>query len=157
MQYPCGLQGPDDPAFEATFSNVYDPSVLNLPYYLVLGNHDYCDGASCLLKTDIGNCDAANKTRAKLPSVYILCRRRDAVCDAGGCINMPSSAGPLNQLGDAGKAQDQRWNMPNRTYELLVANGTLAILFIDTTPAVEVYRLTQMMDITGEESTRFVE
>ncbi|CAN6896070.1 unnamed protein product, partial [Brassica oleracea] len=39
--YDNGLLGLDDPAFQDSFTNIYNASSLQKPWYTVLGNHDY--------------------------------------------------------------------------------------------------------------------
>jgi tartrate-resistant acid phosphatase type 5 len=40
------LTGPDDPQFRKGFEEMYDAKALNMPFYAVLGNHDYEYGAA---------------------------------------------------------------------------------------------------------------
>lgn len=39
--YENGLAGPDDPLLRTAFDDVYDGALAELPFYPVLGNHDY--------------------------------------------------------------------------------------------------------------------
>lgn len=39
--YDSGVSSVDDPMFETHFEDVYDGVVLNMPFYVVVGNHDY--------------------------------------------------------------------------------------------------------------------
>jgi len=39
--YPSGVDSVTDPLWTDHFESIYDPSVLNMPFYSVLGNHDY--------------------------------------------------------------------------------------------------------------------
>ena len=39
--YPDGVAGVDDPAWRASFEDVYTGHALHVPWYVVLGNHDY--------------------------------------------------------------------------------------------------------------------
>ncbi|XP_040374762.1 purple acid phosphatase 4 [Rosa chinensis] len=50
--YDDGLTGPDDPAFNESFSNIYTAPSLHIPWYIVLGNHDYRGDALAQLKID---------------------------------------------------------------------------------------------------------
>ena len=40
-----GLGSVQDPAFQRSFSDLYSAPALQVPWYNVLGNHDYGDGA----------------------------------------------------------------------------------------------------------------
>ncbi|GFH10135.1 uncharacterized protein HaLaN_05395, partial [Haematococcus lacustris] len=40
-KYESGLRGPEDPFFTQTFTDVYTDDSLMVPWYAVLGNHDY--------------------------------------------------------------------------------------------------------------------
>jgi acid phosphatase len=39
--YLQGVRSTDDPQWRTKFEDVYDPSMLDVPFYAVLGNHDY--------------------------------------------------------------------------------------------------------------------
>lgn len=69
---PHGLNGTDDAEFDLSFRWVYNHSALEVPWYAVLGNHDYGDGA-----TDADNeaCMAADGgcTRSPLHQVMFPC------------------------------------------------------------------------------------
>ncbi|WP_455382558.1 metallophosphoesterase [Salinispira pacifica] len=39
--YEVGVSGVDDPQFDTKFRDIYDASILDFPFYVVLGNHDY--------------------------------------------------------------------------------------------------------------------
>jgi len=45
--YEVGVTSPTDPQFDESYENVYTADSLKVPWYVILGNHDYC-----------GNCDA---------------------------------------------------------------------------------------------------
>jgi hypothetical protein len=47
--YSHGLKGPDDPYFKQTFSDMYSAPSLQVPWYAVLGNHDYGEANAALL------------------------------------------------------------------------------------------------------------
>lgn len=62
--YPKGVSSVDDPLFQTSFEDIYDKTVLNIPFYIVAGNHDY-----------IGNVDAqlaysARSERWNFPALY---------------------------------------------------------------------------------------
>lgn len=39
--YEYGVESVTDPLWNSNFEEMYDPSVLNMPFYSILGNHDY--------------------------------------------------------------------------------------------------------------------
>lgn len=39
--YPNGVDSVDDPKFQDHFEEIYDKTVLNIPFYVIVGNHDY--------------------------------------------------------------------------------------------------------------------
>ena len=45
MKLPGGV---NDPIWQSAFEQMYDPAVLNFPFYAVLGNHDYRDGKDAI-------------------------------------------------------------------------------------------------------------
>lgn len=45
MKLPLGV---NDPAWQSVFERMYDPVRLNFPFFAVLGNHDYKDGADAV-------------------------------------------------------------------------------------------------------------
>ena len=56
--YPNGLNSTRDALFDASFKNVYTDRSLQLPWYAVLGNHDYGDGIEGYCENDSSDdCD----------------------------------------------------------------------------------------------------
>lgn len=39
--YESGVSSANDPKFQTHFEEMYDPTILNMPFYAILGNHDY--------------------------------------------------------------------------------------------------------------------
>lgn len=39
--YESGVEDVDDPQFQTHFEDMYDAELLNIPFYVILGNHDY--------------------------------------------------------------------------------------------------------------------
>lgn len=39
--YESGVNSVDDPMFQTCFEDIYDRTVLNIPFYVIAGNHDY--------------------------------------------------------------------------------------------------------------------
>jgi hypothetical protein len=62
MNIPGGI---NDPVWQTVFENVYDPKVLNLPFYAVLGNHDYQNGKDLI---ELAYAKAHPESRWKLPA-----------------------------------------------------------------------------------------
>jgi tartrate-resistant acid phosphatase type 5 len=62
MKIPGGM---DDPVFQTVFEKVYDPAILNFPFYVALGNHDYQDGKDL---SELGYSKAHPESRFKLPA-----------------------------------------------------------------------------------------
>jgi tartrate-resistant acid phosphatase type 5 len=58
-------QGANDPVFQNVFENVYDEKVLNFPFYVALGNHDYQKGKDL---AELGYSKAHPDSRFKLPA-----------------------------------------------------------------------------------------
>eukprot|EP01026_Neomeris_dumetosa_P039985 TRINITY_DN32_c0_g6_i2.p1 TRINITY_DN32_c0_g6~~TRINITY_DN32_c0_g6_i2.p1 ORF type:complete len:405 (-),score=41.59 TRINITY_DN32_c0_g6_i2:272-1486(-) len=114
--YPSGLSSASDLQFKTSFQDIYsDTGLTDVPWYVVLGNHDYGDGRED--EDELVDCS-------------------DTVlenCD-GICCNSP-----IWQLGMTYKIKDNRWNC-QRLFDLYLANGQVYILFIDTNPFVGKYR-----------------
>jgi hypothetical protein len=62
MNIPGGV---NDPVWQDVFEKVYDPTVLNMPFYAVLGNHDYQNGKDL---TELDYAKAHPESRWKLPA-----------------------------------------------------------------------------------------
>jgi tartrate-resistant acid phosphatase type 5 len=59
------LSGIDDPQWQSLFEQMYDPEVLNFPFYAVLGNHDYERGKDL---TQLAYAEAKPESRWKMPA-----------------------------------------------------------------------------------------
>ncbi|GFR43119.1 hypothetical protein Agub_g4123 [Astrephomene gubernaculifera] len=121
--YPSGLSSPQDPLFDASFSQVYTGPRMQVPWYAVMGNHDYGDNVDASLLNS-GRCLAAP------PSAE--------ACTSRCCIS------PWWQTVPDLAARDLRWNATmggvlTRRFKLGVA-GTLDILFMDTNPFIQSYQ-----------------
>jgi len=63
--YDSGVKSADDPRFQETFESVYtDPSLMNMPYYVVLGNHDWGGNTSAQIAY------SAKSKRWVMPDLY---------------------------------------------------------------------------------------
>eukprot|EP01023_Acetabularia_acetabulum_P008661 TRINITY_DN1377_c0_g1_i7.p1 TRINITY_DN1377_c0_g1~~TRINITY_DN1377_c0_g1_i7.p1 ORF type:complete len:359 (+),score=35.19 TRINITY_DN1377_c0_g1_i7:205-1281(+) len=114
--YPSGLSSADDPQFSSSFMQIYKGSYLkDVPWHVVLGNHDYA--------SPCGEC---------------TCKIFDQSPDRN-VTDHPCCNSPLWQLGLTLKNRDPRWNS-QRTFDKFLAGGRIHLLFIDTSPFVEVYR-----------------
>ena len=80
--YPNGMNSSDDPLFERSFINVYNGrGLVGVPWYAVLGNHDYGDGFWTLCENDLDHAKCDRGPRHQLGDSL---RRRD------GRWNMPA-------------------------------------------------------------------
>ncbi|KAK9826179.1 hypothetical protein WJX81_004719 [Elliptochloris bilobata] len=117
--YESGLMSPSDEAFQVSFANLYSAPGLQVPWYAVLGNHDYGD-----------NCDHAES-------------------EPPGCSTAGREFySPLHQLDTALVAADARWHL-QRSYQLVMAGGRVDLFFIDTSPFVQKYYDTEWADRIG--------
>ena len=110
--YESGLVSVEDDNFTASFSNIYHHKSLQVPWYVVLGNHDYGEfwepGARPTMCPDGENFD----------SCYFS---------------------PLHQLDVRLKDRDWRWNC-KRSYTMTFESkqsGRVDMFFIDTTPILD--------------------
>ncbi len=62
--YPDGVTSVDDPKFDTHFESIYDKNELNIPFYVVPGNHDY--HADVQAQVDY----SARSTRWHMPKRY---------------------------------------------------------------------------------------
>lgn len=109
--YPHGLTSDDDVNFDRSFTNVYHHKELQVPWYAVLGNHDYGDGIQ----------------PEDLPPKC-----------ATGAPAWQCSAGPLTQLSARLVERDSRWQV-KRSRVVSLAGGAVDIFMYDTTPFVQYY------------------
>lgn len=108
--YPNGLGSVQDPAFQKSFSDLYSAPALQVPWFNVLGNHDYGDGAP---------------PGDALPS--------HCASSGDGCY-----FSPVHQLSWQLSQQDKRWCC-ERSYQKILANGKAELFFYDTVPFVQRY------------------
>ena len=121
-----GVVGVDDPYWVTHFEEPYDRMGLNgLPFYPVLGNHDYSPAA---LQAIVGSSGV-----------------KQAQIDYS---SLPVGTGPGPRLSD-------KWTMPAAWYDVDVASkGVLHIFGIDTVNAAEFSRgTTQLVDMQNRVST----
>ncbi|MEA2734165.1 MAG: hypothetical protein QOE14_616 [Humisphaera sp.] len=101
--------GVDDPKWKTLFEQMYNPAVLNFPFYAALGNHDYEElvpGGRRKWQIEMEYARANPQSRWKLPAHWYR-------------VDLPSSAEPLvtvlvldsfkDGLGDAGWAEELAW------------------------------------------------
>ncbi|GFH28047.1 metallophos domain-containing protein [Haematococcus lacustris] len=105
-KYHSGLKGPADPTFTQTFTSVYTDKSLMVPWYAVLGNHDY------------GELDSKQLRLCSSPTF--------SSCPAGCCYS-PSWQTNMSHL-------DWRWNAHQGAWRRSFGDGLLDIVFVDTTP-----------------------
>src|SRR3954451_9381726 len=61
------LTGTADPMWQQVFETMYDPAVINFPFYVVAGNHDYQNGKSLI---ELNYAKENPSSRWKYPSPY---------------------------------------------------------------------------------------
>jgi tartrate-resistant acid phosphatase type 5 len=64
--YPYGVQSVNDPQWVTSFEDVYDAPALMIPWYAVLGNHDYEGGGAVSAQVDYTKLSS----RWRLPATY---------------------------------------------------------------------------------------
>lgn len=116
--YESGLTSPHDEDFELSFSKVYTMPELQIPFYAVLGNHDYGEWW-------YPNSTAAEDA-ARGPPPVEDCPEQDEK-------NQECYYSPLHQLDIRLKKRDARWNCA-RSYMLGIDDNKIDIFFIDTSP-----------------------
>jgi tartrate-resistant acid phosphatase type 5 len=70
--YPRGVRSIDDPQWGTKFEDMYDPSQLDLPFYAILGNHDYRRDENAQIEYSREN----PQFRWKMPDRYYSFSRR---------------------------------------------------------------------------------
>lgn len=103
--YESGLTSVDDEDFDASFREVYHHKELQVPWYAVLGNHDYGE----VDEPDKGPSDCPKHTKKE-------------------CFYSP-----LHQMDVRLKERDSRWHC-SRSFALEDPSRFVDIFFIDTTP-----------------------
>eukprot|EP00884_Botryococcus_braunii_P018240 jgi/Botrbrau1/509/Bobra.110_2s0138.1 len=108
--YESGLTHPDDDQFRTSFMDVYTGRSLQVPWYAVLGNHDY------------GELWQGNPLE------------RPPNCpEVGNCFYSP-----LHELSVKLWERDRRWHC-QRYYKLQAGGGAVDLFFIDTNPFLKLY------------------
>ncbi|MEW5319493.1 MAG: hypothetical protein WDW38_010641 [Sanguina aurantia] len=119
--YPSGLRSTSDPDFANTFTNVYSHPSLQVPWYGVLGNHDYGDQ---LGMSEVKGLHAASTLE--------------------GCLSQEDCFSPVWQTGGSLMSRDARWHaqqgVTTRSVSLGAAGQTLDIIMLDTSPLIPRYR-----------------
>ena len=64
--YPSGVSSPKDPQWDEKFAQVYKSSALQLPFYAILGNHDYRSNP----RAEVAFTQDARNTRWTMPARY---------------------------------------------------------------------------------------
>ncbi|KAF5833127.1 Metallo-dependent phosphatase-like protein [Dunaliella salina] len=110
--YEHGLRSLDDPLFSKCFTDVYSAEGLQVPWYAVLGNHDYADGS------------------------------KNGILEEGEYSprwQVTNGPGSLAAEGTNIASRDPRWNLRQGAWRMSFASGLLDIIFIDTTPLHDKY------------------
>uniref|UniRef100_A0A7S3QLC8 Calcineurin-like phosphoesterase domain-containing protein n=1 Tax=Dunaliella tertiolecta TaxID=3047 RepID=A0A7S3QLC8_DUNTE len=120
--YPHGLRA-HDPYFVKTFTDVYTAQGLQVPWYCVLGNHDYGEFGSLR-----GGCMAPEFSLCP-PNCCYSASWQDS-------LTIPSITGR-----ESVAAMDPRWNLKQGAWRKSFAAGNLVdVVFTDTTPFMRRYR-----------------
>jgi tartrate-resistant acid phosphatase type 5 len=56
--YPAGVESVTDPQWYSRFESIFDPDILNMPFYSILGNHDYQGNINAQLDSWLEESDA---------------------------------------------------------------------------------------------------
>eukprot|EP00775_Hariotina_reticulata_P007997 gene7997-8195_t len=120
--YSHGLRSAKDPNIEESFSNVYNQPSLQVPWYAVLGNHDYGDG----INPNANDCAATSLNACPQDCCY------SSVWQYTSSFN------------------DKRWNCQNGTFTVPTGNSSLVdIIMMDTSPFVTAYKFTPWYNNAG--------
>lgn len=137
--YPNGLNSSDDALFSKSFTSVYSqPSLKSIPWYAVLGNHDYGDGFEYCHNDAEAPCNRSPSFQARF---FLLDKYNTAITCIGNTFWYPKLIWFCIfavQLGSGLIDRDNRWNC-NRFYTKRF--GSVELFFIDTSPFIERYRL----------------
>lgn len=120
--YESGLSSTSDKMFQTSFTDIYTDNTLQVPWYLVLGNHDYGEVKD-------GYDDHC------------------AVTDRQNCGNHCCWS-PLHQLSVELTERDWRWNL-QRQFSMTLGTKDAEIFFVDTSPFIERYRDKPWADAPG--------
>lgn len=80
--YPNGLNSTKDKLFDLSFKNIYTGTALHVPWYAVLGNHDYGDGYLGFCENDESKTDCDRSPKHQLGQALMsrdsrwFCQRR---------------------------------------------------------------------------------
>uniref|UniRef100_A0A7S0VAQ3 Calcineurin-like phosphoesterase domain-containing protein n=1 Tax=Polytomella parva TaxID=51329 RepID=A0A7S0VAQ3_9CHLO len=122
--YNFGLNSASDPTFTKSFSDIYNSSSLDIPWYAVLGNHDYGDSIDLLSDVD-NRCNATSYNKDI------------NLCPPGCCYS------PIWQTTPYTHARDRRWHAQQGVWSFsktIPGSGSLVdFVMMDTSPLVERY------------------
>ena len=96
------MTGIDDPEWQNRFEKMYDPGVLNFPFYMTLGNHDYEKDESPI---QLEYAKANPQSRFKLPSRWY---RRDFPQD-NPLVTVLMLDSNMKLMGEAMWAEQKQW------------------------------------------------
>jgi len=122
--YEHGIKSSADPFFTQTFTNVYTAKGLQVPWYAVLGNHDYGEFKDS--KKDNMGCTAYDFAQCSACCYSATWQATDP--GAMTLTGKPSVA-----------ALDARWNLQQGAWRKSFGRGALDLVFIDTVPFLKKY------------------
>ncbi|CAL8470778.1 g10320 [Coccomyxa elongata] len=115
--YESGLTSVEDAQFDTSFTHIYTAESLQVPWHVVLGNHD------------MGEYWPLNTSEHTMP--------QPTNCPANAS-NDECFYGPLHQLDVRLRERDSRWHC-ERSWTMTLADGAVDFFFIDTSPMVQEY------------------
>lgn len=122
--YESGLVSVNDPSFNTSFIDVYHHQELQVPWHVVLGNHDY------------GEVDTPDKKPEECGSSHGNGENNSSSINKE---NDECFYSPIHQLDIRLTQRDNRWHC-ERSFSQRFANGAVELFFIDTTPIMSQYK-----------------
>lgn len=107
--YDNGLSGTEDPNFEESFSRIYTAKSLQIPWYSVLGNHDYQGDALAQLSPALRRRDPRWNCGRSFVLKYNICPHKSAKSKECGTVDF--------FFVDTTPFVDMYWKQSNKKYD----------------------------------------